>query len=282
MMIGRTLALVGDTGSGKTTQIGELAKARYKRDKKRTILRSIDRGGYESIKPLINLGVVDLQKFDGEHESPWTWATALTPANVPDDIGVVAYDSGTSLAEVLLQSCAVLGAAGQDIGGRPTPKLIIGKGSADALRIGTNVDTHYGVVQQFTLEVIRKSSYLINKGIDVIWTFSLYRGEGLTDNAILGPKVVGKALTASLPKEFQYTFRIAAIPEVDRIPRHVLYLTTHTELNGMVGYSNARYALDADTPLPFQIEPANVAEAIALIERGEKEAEDKVRMELGL
>lgn len=282
-MVGRTIALVGDTGSGKTTQIGELAKARFKETRQKTVLNSIDRGGYESIKHLIKLGVIDLRKFDGETESPWSWANAaVSPESYTDEVGIVAIDSGTSLAEVLLQSCAQMGAENQDIGGRPTPKLIINKGKADAFRIGTNVDTHYGVVQQVTLEMMRKASYLIKKGVDVVWTFSLYRGEGLTDNAILGPKLVGKALTASLPKEFQYTFRLASIPEVDRPPRHVLYLETHQELNGMVGYSNSRYPIDAATALPLMIEPASVSEAIRLIEEGEKEAEERAREELGL
>ena len=121
--IGRTVALFGDSGAGKTTQIGELAKDRYKIDKSRTLIHSADMGGYDSIMPLVRLGVVEVRTFDPSKDSIWTWIDAAVSNH--EGFGVVAFDSATSMSESLLQSCAQLSASGQDIGGRPAPKFKI-------------------------------------------------------------------------------------------------------------------------------------------------------------
>ena len=49
-----------------------------------------------------------------------------------------------------------------------------------------------------------------------------------------------------------------------------------------MGFGNARYSLDASTPLPLSVEPASLVEALRLIEGGAEEAESNLRLELGL
>lgn len=282
-MAGRSIAVFADTGEGKTTQFGELAKFHFKRDRRPSVLHLADKGGYASINPLVKLGVVIIDPLQ-QGEDPWGWTDRVTKGLDKDgvklDVAVHGFDSGTGLGELLLANCADLSAAGQDIGGRPAPKFKVKIGK-DTLNIGSNVDSHYNVVQQFLLKKIWQSTYLTEGG-DVYWTFSVLRGEDAGENAVLGPMLAGRALTPKIPKWFDYTFRLGTILDgVDTAPRHVLYLTTHLEgMNRTLG--NSRYPIDAATKLPESIEPASITRALELFEQGEVEAEDALREELGL
>lgn len=284
-MKGRSIAVFADTGEGKTTQFGELAKFHYKRDRRQSILHLADKGGYASLNPLVKLGVVEIDTIK-EGEDPWGWIDRVTKGldsdgNPYEDIGVHGFDSGTGMGELLLSHCADLSAAGMDIGGRPAPKFKIKLNNKETLNIGSNVDSHYGVVQSFLLKKIWQSTYLTEKGSDVYWTFAVLRGEDAGENAVLGPMMAGKALTPKLPKWFDYTFRLGTILEVDSAPKHVLYLTTHLEgMNRTLG--NSRYPIDAVTKLPDKIEPASIITALELFEQGEEEAENALREELGM
>jgi len=283
--MGRTIALFGDSGSGKTTQIGDRAKAIFAATGRKTHLYSADPGGWDSIDPLVRLGIIVPHKMLPD-DSPWIWITAACEGaglNVAD-VGLIAFDSAPSMGEALLMSCAEMAKEGEDVGGRPAPKLVVGRKGTKPVRIGTNTDSHYLVAQTFMLSAIRRSTWLaMDDGPDVLWTFLVNRGERADEMPILGMKVVGKAasLTATLPKEFQYTFRIASLPQGDLPPVHRLYLQ-ETHEGQAISFGNARYPLDARTPLPAYIEPASVSQAITLIERGQEEAEAALREELNL
>ncbi len=133
------------------------------------------------------------------------------------------------------------------------------------------------------LDAIWKSTWLTRKGIDVLWTFSVHRGEEQDRTPILGPKLAGKALTAAIPKWFTYTFRIASIPGLgDEVPRHVLYTTEHGELAGLGhSFGNSRVPLGVE-PLPAVVDPANLATVFELLEVKQAEADEKLKLELGL
>jgi hypothetical protein len=283
LQVGRLIALYADSGVGKTTQIGEYAKWKRRNEGKNTLLHTADRGGYDSIGPLVRLGVVRVNELSQE-DNPWTWSDSVAQGEgITDDIGVVAFDSGTSISEQLLSAAAKQAADGDNLGGRPAPKFKVRGQNNKSLTVGSNVDTHFFIVQQYMLDVIWKSSWLINKGLDVIWTFSTHRGEGADSEPIIGPKLAGKALTSAIPKWFRYTFRMVALPDSGGgAPRHVMYLQ-HTPGTGVaVSLSNARYPLDAEDPLPVSIEPASLPNAIELIERGQEQAERKLKEELGM
>lgn len=182
------------------------------------------------------------------------------------------------MSDVLLTACHK---SDFQIGQQRTQKFVVSKGSTN-LAVSINNEAHFGVVQQFMLEAIRNSTWLTKRGIDVIWTFALFRGEAQDRSLILGPKLAGRALTAFLPKEFRYTFRLASIPQEGEAPRHVLYTTEHPELAGMGhSFGNARYPLGV-SPLPPIVEPASLVNAIELIEAGQKEADELLIQELGL
>jgi hypothetical protein len=281
---GRSIALCGDTGSGKTTLIGDFAKHRYKTLGRRLRYFRGDLGGSESIQPLIRVGIIEEIPFIPEIDNPWIWADNAANGRdrdgreLPPDTDV-AYDSGTNICESILNAITK---ENFQIGQQKTQKFVVAKGE-QSLSVGINNEAHYGLVQGFGRDVIWKSTWLTRRGADVIWTFGLDRKEKADSTPVLGPMLVGHALTALLPKWFKYTFRVAEIPVSGAPSRHLLYLQAQPEIGGLgMSISNSRYPLDATTPLPAVVEPASLAEAFTLIERGQQEAEAALRAELGL
>ena len=166
--------------------------------------------------------------------------------------------------------------AGQ-VGQQKTQKLTVGSG----LQVGANNESHYGLVQSFMLDQIWRSTWLASKGFDVLWTFGLDRSEKVDASLVIGPKLAGHALTAQIPKWFQYFFRMISIPVMGCPARHLLYLQEQPDLNGTgTSFGNPRYPLDAETELPAVLEPASLVEALRLIELGQAEADDQLRKEL--
>jgi hypothetical protein len=284
--MGRSIGLFGDTGAGKTTLAGEYAKWLRRTTGLNSMLHSADPGGYKSLEALVDVGIIVVNQFS-EEDDPWAWLTDAVAGKVhgeaQDGIGLHIFDSGTGIGELLLKSCAEL-SIDQDIGGRPAPKFTIHKKDPKKrMDIGSNVDSHYMIVQNFVLGRIHRSTWLTAKGTDTLWTFSVLRAEDVEGSSIVGPKLVGKALTPSLPKYFNYMFRVASVPEMGQPARHILNLDEQPEVTGLGSTpSNARYPLDAITPLPATIEPASLSQAIELIEGGRAEARDRIKEELGL
>lgn len=280
-MTNKTLAIYGDSGSGKTTQAGEYAKWIRKNRGKNTVLNTSDLGGYDSISSLERAKVMSVNAL-GPDDDPWIWIDdAVSGKNIDDSVGLAIFDSGTSQGEALLSACSH---ADFQIGQQRTQKFTVSneKGKR-SLNVAINNEAHYGVVQGFLLDAIWKSTWLTRRGVDVLWTFSVHRGEEQDRTPILGPKLAGKALTAAMPKWFKYTFRIASLPQSEEQPIHRLYLTEHQELAGMGhSFGNARYPLGVSTSLPAYIEPASISEALDLIEKGQAEADALLVSELGL
>jgi hypothetical protein len=271
--------LYGDTGSGKTTQAGEYAKHIRKTRGRNTILNIADRGGYESVRPLVRAGVVSVNEL-GPDDDPWIWTNAaVSGGGLSADTGLAIFDSGTSISEALLSACSK---ADFQIGQQRTQKFIVAKGK-ETLNVAINNEAHYGVVQGFMLDAIWKSTWLTRRGVDVLWTFSVHRGEEQDRTPILGPKLAGKALTAAIPKWFTYTFRVASVPgQGDEAPKHVLYTAEHSELAGLGhSFGNSRIPLGVD-PLPAVVEPASLSTVFEMIADRQVAADAALKAELGL
>ena len=279
MTRGRTIALYGDTGSGKTTQIGVLAKWHFKRTQGQgtTLLRTCDRGGYRSLEPLVRLGIIRVEEM-GPSDDPWTWAndTASGSRLGTGDV-FLAIDSATGLGEFILDHITK---ESRQIGQQKTQRFQVAKD----LQVGINNESHYGLVQGFMRDMMWKSTWLTHKGVDVLWTFAMLRGEKQDDTPVLGPMVAGKALTVAIPKWFERTFRLVSIPGADgEPPRHALHLQEQPGFAGTgMSFGNARHPLDATTPLPAVIEPADLTQALELGEQGQEEAFNALKEELGL
>jgi energy-coupling factor transporter ATP-binding protein EcfA2 len=282
---GRTIALIGDSGSGKTTQAGEYAKHVFKTRKLRTLYYGADAGGYDTIEHLVSLDVVVPVTYTSK-DDPWIWSDQAVSGKHLDtekDIGLIVYDSGSSLGELLLNSCGKMAAQGQEIGGRKAPGFRIKTPSGEQIKFGSNSDSHYFVVQNHMRDMINRSTWLAEQGIDVLWTFALDRGERPDQTPILGPLVVGHALTKSVARWFKYTFPLMTVSVHGSEPRHIMYIQEQPDTVGLsTVVCNSRYPIDAVTPLPTTLEPASLSGALALIEQGKEEAMAAVRQELGL
>ena len=274
-MIGRTIGLYGDTGSGKTTQIGELAKQVRKDRGQDTLYVAGDLGGYRSIAPMERAGFLKVVQFDEiAAKDPWSWVNKATSGNdLSSETGLIAFDSATSISEAILTSITK---APVQVGSQKTQKYTVASG----LQVGSNNESHYGLVQSFMLDQIWRSTWLAAKGLDVVWTFGLDRSEKVDASLVIGPKLAGHALTSQIPKWFQYFFRMVSLPVLGAPARHLLYLQEQPDLNGTgVSFGNPRYPLDAETELPAVLEPASLVTALTLIENGQAEADEKLRKE---
>jgi len=273
---GMTFCLFGDSGSGKTTQAGELAKFVRRERKKNSVLVTPDLGGYDCIAPLVRAKVLRPVELEPDSD-PWIFVdTAARGGFLEPNDGLLIIDSGSSIGEMLLKACRE---SKIQMGQQRTQKFTVAQGK-QSLTVALNNEAHYGLVQGFMLDAIWKSTWLTRKGIDVMWTFSVHRGEEQDRTPILGPKLVGKALTAAAPKWFKYTFRIASIPQEGKAPLHRLYLTEYPDLAGLGhSFGNARVPLGS-SPLPPYIEPASIPGALKIIGERQEEADRLLEVEL--
>lgn len=281
MQLGRTVGLFGLSGTGKTSQAGEYAKWIKKTTGKRTILNAADFGGYDVLEPHVAIGLIEPNSLKAG-DNPWVWINKAATTPPPKDVGLVVYDSGTSIGESLLADCAQQAAKGIQIGQEKIFKLTIPT-KEGPLVIGANNKAQYGLVQTYMLDMIKRSTWLAkNHGVDVLWTFGEHSGEDANDDPVVGPKLVGKALTGTLPKELQYILRLDVQVSPGASAKHVLYTQQQPDRKGL-GYSfaNARYPLDATTALPPVIEPASLITFWDLVETAKKEAAAKLLAEIG-
>ncbi len=269
---GKTLGLYAKTGTGKTTQIGEEALRVFRESGKRTKLYSIDEGGFDAIDHLTgDSGIIDVEEI--LDANPWVWIQdkAMNPPD-PSSYGLVAFDSATGMGDMLLKHAAGLAAQNIQVGQQKVFNLKI---PGTPLVVGANNESQYGLIQTFMLDQIGRASRMAARtGLDVIWTF----GEHYPDLAkgetpIIGPKLVGKALTAQLPRFLRYTLRMVQVMSPGGTPVHRLLTQPMMEPDGIVTcLVNPRFPLNSGVELPAYIEPASLPEFWELIKKAQEGA----------
>jgi hypothetical protein len=282
--------LYGDSGDGKTALIGELAEHVFATSGKITRLYCADPGGWRTVQPYVDLGIIEaidclsLQR-------PWEWTMAIVRGKVPTPlgawvldpernakVGMYAFEGFTGIADVLMQDLARKAAEGINIGGQ-APATKFQEGDA---KIAGNSPAHYGNVQTQLTMAAQESFHLAAEY--VVWTALARRATDNDTNApILGPQIVGKALTSEAPRWFAYTFRAMATPP-DAITKkegsHTLFFDDHTDITmpGAKGLGNSRAPLDAVRIPP--ITPASIVTALRLMKEASEGAEGKIRARL--
>lgn len=285
----RTILLYGRTRSGKTTLIGELAEKIFRETGKITLVYTADKGDYSAILPYVELGVIKV--ISQEATDPWVFLNMAGKGRVrgPDakwipgdlsQVGMVAFESLTAFAEALMTDLAAQSAKGVNIGGAANVSFTV-QGDGESLKIGGNNMGHYNVVQTKITEEVWASQRL---PVDVIlWTASVSKDDDPTSGGkVLGPAVVGKALTNEVPRWFDLTYRLDAFPgEGVKPERHVLFLGNQKDPNAgnAVGLGNTRVPLDAKA-LPPSIEPASLVKALELSLGGHNEALEAIKKRL--
>jgi hypothetical protein len=287
----RTILLYGDSGDGKTALVGEMAEHVRKTEGKKTRLASSDRGGLETIRPYIDLGIIEVVEL-GDSD-PWVFLNKVSRGYIRRDgkwvldpkanaeIGLWAFEGMTSIADALMQDLSKSAAAGKNVGGGGNVNFTV-QAEGETIKVGGNNQAHYGVVQTRIVEEVWQSQKLDGW---CLWTAAAKRDED--PNAagkVLGPAIAGKALTGEVPRWFVYTFRVAAVPGMMGQPeRHILYLGDHQDMNsgGAKGLGNTRVPLDAPK-MPATIEPASLTKALDMIQASGPAATEVIKKRLGL
>jgi len=284
------ILIYGDTGDGKTALVGELAEALFVVTGKKTLLFSADRGGWETIQPYVDLGVIDVIAPEGDI---WVWTdhsakgerlvgTKWTPIDWTK-YALAVYESATSIADALMADMAIKASEGVNIGGGGAYSFVVGQGLYTS-KIGSNNQTHYNVAQQQILSAMGHSQRL---PVHLLWSASARRSQDdLTNLPVLGPQVIGKALTAEIPRWFVHCFRVMAEPQLAGVPKHALYIEDHKDPTaaGAKGLGNGRVPLRGEdaVKIPFKIEPASIVEALRVLTARQQAAVTDIKARLGL
>jgi len=287
----KTILLYGRSRSGKTAQIGELAEHVLKTYGKLSRVYTADKGGTDTIKPYIDLGIIEVVE-QGDTD-PWIFLhqackgkVRYAPGKWVDgdntNIGMFAFESLTSFSDALMASMAKKAADGVNIGGGSNISFnVVGDGIT--LKVGGANMAHYGVCQARVTEEAWNSQTL--PADFIVWTAGVAKDDDPNASGkLLGPASAGNALTHKWPGWFNLTFRIDALPsEAGKPERHILYLGNHKDVaaGNAVGLGNTRTAMDSP-PLPtLTIEPASIVKALNLIDSGGVVATDVVAKRVG-
>ena len=290
-----TILLYGRTGSGKTTQIGVLAEDVFKRTKKKTRLYSVDRGGFDTIAPYINLGIIEVVEL-GDSD-PWIFANRAAKGYVKvngkwvldkalnEKIGFYAFESAHGIAKLMKLDMERKAGLGINIGG-DTNTSFETKSDGESLKIGTTKGFQKFAIPQTSIQAEMMESQKLS-GEYVLWTAGVSKEEDeVAVSKVVGPDVLGKALTASLPMDFNYTFRLDTVPaQAGKPERHLLYLGTHQDAaaGNATALGNIRRPLDAPPLKELIIEPADLAKALTAVrEESIKAAQETIRKRLAL
>jgi hypothetical protein len=294
------ILLYGRTNAGKTAQIGELSEYAYKLSNGGiTRLYTADKGGIDTIQPYVDLGVIEPHVLgEGLYKgtNPWLFLSRAVQGQIKNAEGnwvldtemnkrvtCWAFESMRSFAEVLMSDMAARAGAGVSIGGGANISFEIADGN-DKLKISGSNMAHFGVAQQRMTDEIWTSQKL--PGRFLIWTSSVSKDDDTTTSGkVLGPDVIGKALTTEVPRWFNYTFRIDVTPAkgAER-EKHILYLGNHVDIGAgnAAGLGNVRIPLDAPVLPKITIEPASIVSALKQLDGGASEAKKKIAARMGI
>lgn len=288
----RTILLYGRTNSGKTAQLAELAGHVKKTQGKLTRLYTSDRGGMDTIQPFIDEGIIEV--VDIENTDPWIFLNKSAKGMVRDaagkwvpgkndNIGMFAFEGLTSIADALMADMVLKAARNVNIGGSANISFDV-SGDGESMKISGSNMAHYMVCQARIKEEVWASQKL--NASFILWTAGASKDEDPeAAGKVVGPAVVGKAMTAEVPRWFNLTFRIDCLPAAAGKPeRHILFLGNHQDINAgnATGLGNIRMPLDAPPITQNTIEPASLVKAIELIDKGAAQAREALKKRLAL
>lgn len=250
-----------------------------------------DKGGVGPIQPYIDLGIIEVVA-QGDTD-PWIYWNKAVRGYIRDAsgkwvpgvdearIGIYAFESMTAFADDLMNSMAKKAANNVNIGGGANISFTV-EGDGESLKVSGSNMAHYGVGQSRITEEVWQSQKL--PADYIVWTASASKDDDReAAGKVLGPAVCGKALTSEVPRWFNLTFRIDALPSQGGKPeRHILYLGNHLDVGAgnAVGLGNTRTPIDSP-PIPATIEPASIVKALQLIDGGYSASVDAIKKRLG-
>jgi hypothetical protein len=285
--------MYGRSNAGKTAQIGELTEHVFVKTGKKTRLYTGDRGGTHTVQPYIDLGLLEVVELGDRN--PWVWLDKASKGYIFEggkwildekrnaNIGLYAFESMRGLAETLMLHMAQEASKGVNIGGGANVSFVQ-QADGETLRISGNNQAQFGIVQARITEAVWTSQKL--DADFIVWTSSVSKDDDINAGGkVIGPDVIGKALTTEVPRWFDRTFRLDVLPAQGGKPeRHVLYMGTHADVNAgnAAGLGNIRKPLDAPDLAQLVIEPASIVKALELLDKGSDQAAAKIKARVGL
>ena len=275
-----TILLYSPTGGGKTTQLGLLAEEVFVTTGLKTRVYTADFGGSDVLSPYIDLDIIELVEIGTSdiwiflNKSVRGFIKDSTGKWVKDEaknakIGMYAFESAHGIANLIQIDMEKKAGLGVAIGGDANTSFTI-KSDGEEIRIGAQKGFgKYGVPQSQVLTSIYESLKL--PASYVVWSAGLNMDKDeFSTTKVVGPDVIGKALTGVLPKDFNYTFRLGTIPaQSGKAEEHVLYLGSHVDAQagGATAMGNVRRPLDAPALKADQliVKPANIVKALKLV-----------------
>lgn len=293
-MSATTILLYSPTGGGKTTQIGLLAEEVFATTGLKTRIYTADFGGTDVLDPYVELGMVEVEEIGSSNV--WLFVNKAVRGQVKGTdgkwkldevrnakVGAYAFESAHGIANLMQIDMEQSAGKGMPIGGDANTSFTI-KADGEELKVGSQKGFgKYGVPQSQVLQAIYQSFKL--PASYIVWTAGLNMDKDeITTSKVVGPDVIGRALTGVLPKDFNYTFRLGVNPSKDgKAEEHVLYLGTHVDpqAGGAIAMGNIRRPLDAPALTQQVIKPADIVKALKLIkEDGKKAAVDTIKARL--
>lgn len=212
--------LYADSGGLKSWNALKIAEHVLETTGKLTRVVYADLGGYEDMKNSAEGGLIQLFNL-GQTASPVAALQKLArgewPVPGPDGvidfkpfaenggpaIGCYVFDSLTATAEILMQELVMKGQrTGQDV---------VARFSYFGETFGSPSQSHYGTVQSMMRRFITVASNLPVEHV----IYTALEGKGQDDQTkatILGPKVIGQAMTDSMGPMIGNTFHLQAVP----------------------------------------------------------------------
>ena len=289
-MAGTKILLYGRTNSGKTAQIGELAEYVLVKTGLPTLMWTADKGGTKTIQPYIDLGVIQVVEMGAS--DPFIFLNKAASGHIRDangkfikadlsKYGLVAFESFRSFADSMMMAMEQKLGAGVNIGGSANIAFQAAS-DGETLKISGSNQPIYGIAQNQIRNEVWNSHRLPVPWL--IWTSAVSKDEDINAaGKVLGPDVIGKAMTTVTPYWFDYTIRLDTIAaQTGKPERHLMYLGTHSDVNagGAAGLGNIRLPLDGSLKDTI-IEPASIVKALEAIQAGSTSATDKIRQRLG-
>lgn len=280
-----SILLYGRTNSGKSTQLGVLAEDVFARTKKKTRIYTADGGGVDTVAPYIELGIIEVVEI--LDTDPWIFLNKACKGMIRDSagkwvldkernavIGCFAFESAHGIAKLLKLDMERKAAMGINIGG-DTNTTFEAKGDGESLKIGTTKGYQkFTIPQNRVWEEVLESKKLPAEF--VIWTAGLSKDDDeVSSSKVVGPDVIGKAMTGTMSQDFNYTLRLDVLAAQNSKPeRHILYLGNHQDMNSgnASALGNIRRPLDAPALKELTVEPADIVRALKMVRSDAKEA----------
>lgn len=209
----RSGILYGDSDTRKTTAVAHFSHYIYSKTHKRTLLVSMDGGGWAAAQPEIDAGLISAYRCNTEVPLPTLrkisqgyWPADPTKARAAEtdlraidwnEFGGMAVEGVTSISQAIMRHLADRGIKTGEEATNAFLQNVMVEGRAVAEQFAGNSRGHYGFVQNQLYSMITNFNSLPCEY--VLFTGLESRAEEDDRTPVYGPQIAGKKATALIP-----------------------------------------------------------------------------------